>query len=176
MFIKRTSLFLAALGCLGLTAPVFAQPKAPFNPADVKADLRRAIDVEIGNLKLQFPDLKFQDPCITEYNAAVAAASAEAHACLNADNPPAGSPIAVFNAGSSFDQQKTCDKYTQGGLTCSAGLLKDQQKFCAVNAAKAKSRAQTARVACCSGLAAQKKKLEDQLKSVSSLLESCLGQ
>ncbi len=120
-----------------------------------------------------FPELKFEDPCAREYNDAVKAAQAEAKACLDSDSPPAGSPLANFNALSNAQLAAFCGSQTLEA--CVAGVVKQQQKFCAINAAKAKSRAKTAQQKCCSSFAAQKKDLEAELKAINDRLAICLG-
>ena len=169
----RTPL-LAALSALVLGALASAAPPTTINPADAKASLKKANDATLADLRRQFPELRFEDPCAREYNEAIQAAAAERTACLDISNPPAGSPYADFNANSA----KTLTDCGNAGLSldaCMDKLAKAQAKFCAINAAKAKSRAQTALAKCCQGFREQKTQLEAQLKAINERLAICLG-
>lgn len=167
----RSALLTALAAVLALPAAA-AQPTV-INPADAKIAIRKAGGNALADFHKQFPELKFEDPCAREYNEAVKAAEAEAKACLDPDNPPAGSPLAKFNALTNTQLATFCgDKTLQA---CADDVVKDQQRFCAVNAAKAKSRAKTAQQKCCSGFAARKKELEAELKAINDRLAICLG-
>lgn len=166
------NLLLAGLSTL-LGAAALAAPPKTINPADAKAALRRATDAAIVDLRRDLPELKFEDPCAREYNEAVKAAEAEAKACLDPDSPPAGSPVAKFNALTNAQLAAFCGDKTLDA--CVASVLLDQKKFCAINAAKAKSRAKTALSKCCQGFRDRKKQLEAELKSIEDRLAICLG-
>lgn len=167
------NLLLAGLSAFVVAAAAPAAPPTTINPVDARAALRKASDAAVVDALRGFPELKFEDPCAREYNDAVKAAQAEAKACLDPDHPPAGSPLANFNALSNAQLAAFCGSQTLDA--CVAGVVKQQQKFCAINAAKAKSRAKTAQQKCCSGFAAQKKDLEAQLKAINDRLAICLG-
>jgi hypothetical protein len=167
------TLFLAGLSALVLGAPAHAAPPT-INPADAKAALRKANDAALADFRRQFPELKFEDPCAKEYNDAIKAAEAEHTACLDISNPPAGSPYADFNANSA----KTLTDCGNAGLSldaCMDKLAKAQARFCAINVAKAKSRAQTAQARCCENFTAKKKQLEADLKAINDRLALCLA-
>jgi len=164
---------LAGLGALLLGLPAPAAPPKSINPADAKAAVRKASDAALIDLRRDLPELKFEDPCAREYNDAVKAAEAEGRACLDADNPPAGSPLAKFNALNNAQLGAFCGDKTLEA--CVAGVLQDQKKFCAINAAKAKARAKSALSKCCQGFRDRKKQLEAELKSIEERLAICLG-
>ena len=164
---------LAGLSALALGTAAPAAPPTAINPVDARAALRKASDAAIVDALRGLPELKFEDPCAREYNDAVKAAQAEAKACLDPDHPPAGSPLADFNALTNAQLGSFCG--TKSLEACVADVVKQQQKFCAINAAKAKSRAKTAQQKCCSGFAARKKELEAELKSINDRLAICLG-
>lgn len=169
-----TTLALAALAGLALARPAVAQPKPPtFNPADVKAALKKAVDLQVIDFGRQFPHLTLPNPCTTEFNEAVNAAKAEHTACLDTNNPPAGSPLAVFNALSNVALAQKC-----AGLTldaCVAGVVKDQAKFCALQAAKELSAAKTVLAKCCTPLSQRKAELQKELAAIEADVQSCLG-
>lgn len=167
------NLFLSGLSALLVCAAAPAAPPTTINPADARAAVRKASDAALADLRKEFPELKFEDPCAREYNDAVKAAEAEAKACLSPDSPPAGSPLANFNALTNAQLGSFCG--TKSLEACVADVVKQQQRFCAINAAKAKSRAKTAQQKCCSGFAARKKELEAELKSINDRLAICLG-
>lgn len=173
MFRKPASLALAALTFLALGAHA-ADPKGGLNPVDFKNALKRAIDAEKLKFHNQFPDLRLQNPCIVDYNAAVRAAEAEHAACLDADSPPAGSPLADFNNLSNAQLAAKCGSKTLD--QCVADVIAQQTKFCAkeraIDLAKAKSKLRT----CCQPLNQQKADLQKQLDAVNEALKSCLGQ
>ncbi|MFI5121172.1 MAG: hypothetical protein ACHQM4_12195, partial [Thermoanaerobaculia bacterium] len=114
------------------------------------------------------------NPCTTDFNNAVAAAKAEHSACLDSNNPPAGSPLAVFNALSNTALAQKCAGQTLDA--CVAAVVKDQAKFCAIQEAKEFSKAKTTLQRCCAPLNQQKADLEKQLAAVNADLQSCLGQ
>ncbi len=164
---------LAALSALVFRVAAPAAPPTTINPVDARAALRKASDAAVVDLLRGLPELKFEDPCAREYNDAVKAAQAEAKACLDSENPPAGSPLANFNALTNAQLAAFCGNKTLDA--CVADVVKQQQKFCAINAAKAKSRAKTAQQKCCSSFAARKKELEAELKAINDRLAICLG-
>lgn len=168
----RTS-FLAALSAVVLSALASAAPPTAINPVDAKAALRKASAAALVDFHRDLPDLKFEDPCAREYNEAVKAAEAEAKACLDPDSPPAGSPVAKFNALNNTQLAAFCGDKTLDA--CVANVLLDQKKFCAINAAKAKSRAKTALSKCCQGFRDRKAQIEAELKSINERLAICLG-
>ena len=167
------NLLLSGLSALLVCVAASAAPPTTINPADAKAALRKASDAAVVDALRGLPELKFEDPCAREYNDAVKAAQAEAKACLDPDHPPAGSPLANFNALTNAQLGPFCGSKTLDA--CVADVVKQQQKFCAINAAKAKSRAKTAQQKCCSNFAARKKELEAELKSINDRLAICLG-
>jgi hypothetical protein len=172
---KLTTLtpLLAGLSALVLGALASAAPPTTINPVDAKAAIRKASDAALADLTRGFPELRFEDPCAREYNDAVKEAGIEARACLDPDHPPAGSPLAAFNALTNAQLASFCGDKTLDA--CVASVVKEQQKFCAINAAKAKSRAKTAQQKCCSAFAARKKELEAELKAINDRLAICLG-
>lgn len=172
MKIPARTLLLAVLATLALGVPASAAPPT-ISPIDVKAALKKASDAALVDFHRQFPLLTFEDPCAREYNDAVKAAETEAKDCLDAANPPAGSPLANFNALSNAQLASFCGAKTLDA--CVADVVKAQQRFCAINAAKAKARARTAQQKCCSGFAAKKKQLEADLKNINDRLAICLG-
>lgn len=167
------NVILAGFSTLVLGTLASAAPPTTINPADAKAAVRKASDAAIADLRRDLPELKFEDPCAREYNEAVKAAEAEAKACLNPDSPPAGSPLAKFNALTNAQLGSFCGDKTLDA--CVAGVLLDQKKFCAINAAKAKARAKSALSKCCQGFRDRKKQLEAELKSIEDRLAICLG-
>lgn len=167
------NLILAGFSTLVLGALASAAPPTTINPADAKAAVRKASDAALIELRRDLPELKFEDPCAREYNEAVKAAEAEAKACLNPDSPPAGSPLAKFNALTNAQLAAFCGDKTLDA--CVANVLLDQKKFCAINAAKAKARAKSALSKCCQGFRERKKQLEAELKSIEDRLAICLG-
>lgn len=169
--LSRNSL-LSALAALTLAVPALSQPKT-VNPADARSAIKRASDAALVDFRGQFPELKFEDPCAREYNEAIKAAADEAKACLDADNPPAGSPLAAFNAKTNTQLATFCgDKTLQA---CADGVVHEQKKFCAIQAAKAKSRAKTAQQKCCESFTARKRQLEADLKAINDRLALCLS-
>ena len=165
---------LVALAGVALARPAVAQPKpATFNPIDVKAALKKAVDAQLIDFGKQFPHLKLANPCTTDFNTAVQDATAEHTACLDVNNPPAGSPLAVFNALSNVALAQKCAGQTLDA--CVAGVVQDQTKFCnrerAINVAKAKSVLQR----CCAPLSQHKADLQKELADVTAALQSCLG-
>lgn len=170
---SRPSLALAALACAGLSLPAAAQPKPAFSQIDVKAAVKKAVDASLVSFKSQFPVLKLVNPCTAEFNAAVAAAHSGLSACLDANNPPAGSPLADFNALSNVALATKCANKTLDA--CVAEVVAQQSLFCnkqaAINVAKAKSVLQR----CCAPLSQQKVALEKQLADITADLQSCLA-
>ena len=168
------TLALVALAGVALARPAVAQPKpATFNPIDVKASLKKAVDAQLIDFGRQFPHLTLANPCTTEFNEAVNAAKAEHTACLDVNNPPAGSPLAVFNALSNVALAQKCSGQTLDA--CVAGVVKDQAKFCAIQAAKELSKAKTVLARCCAPLSQRKADLQKELADVTAALQSCLG-
>lgn len=168
------NLLLAGLSALLLGVPASAAPPTIINPADAKASLKKANDAALADFRRQFPELKFEDPCAREYNEAIKAAEAEHTSCLDISHPPAGSPYADFNANSA----KTLTDCGNAGLSldaCMDKLAKAQAKFCAINAAKAKSHAKTVLSKCCQGFRDRKTQLEAELKAINDRLAICLG-
>ncbi len=169
-----TTLTLATLAGLALARPAAAQPKSQtFNPVDVKSALKKAVDLQVIDFGRQFPHLTLASPCTTEFNSAVAAAKAEHTACLDVNNPPAGSPLAAFNALSNVALAQKCAGQTLDA--CVAGVVKDQAKFCALQAAKELAKAKTVLQKCCAPLAARKAELQRELAAIDADVQSCLG-
>lgn len=168
------TLALAALAGLALARPAAAQPKPKtFNPVDVKAALKRAVDLQVIDFGKQFPNLTIANPCTTEFNNAVKAAKAERTACLDINNPPAGSPLAVFNALSNVALAQKCGNQTLDA--CVAGVIQDQTKFCAKEAAKDLAKAKIVLRRCCAPLSQRKTELQKELAAIEGDLQSCLG-
>jgi len=169
-----TTLALAALAGLVLARPAAAQPKPQtFNPVDVKAALKKAVDTQLIDFGKQFPHLTLVNPCTTEFNDAVKAAKAEHTACLDTNNPPAGSPLATFNALSNAALGQKCAGQTLD--QCVAGVVKDQAKFCLKEQAKDVAKAKTVLSKCCGPLSQKKAELQKELAAVEADLKSCLG-
>ncbi len=169
-----TTLALAALVGLALARPAAAQPKPrTFNPIDVKAALKKAVDAQLIDFGKQFPHLKLANPCTTEFNNAVAAAKAEQTGCLDSNNPPAGSPLAAFNALSNAQLAQKCGNQTLDA--CVDAVVKEQAKFCAKERAKEVAKAKSVLSRCCAPLAKQKADLEKQLADITADLQGCLG-
>ena len=168
------ALALAAVVGVALARSATAQPKPPaFNPADVKSALKKAVDLQLIDFGKQFPHLTHSNPCTTEFNAAVKAATAENTACLDSTNPPAGSPLAAFNALSNVALAQKCAGQTLDA--CVAAVVHEQAKFCAkeraINVAKAKSVLQR----CCAPLSQRKAELQRELAAIEADVQSCLG-
>jgi len=128
---------------------------------EAKAATKRLIGIEVGRVQAELPDLKLEHPCAREYTAALKAARAEAAACLNADNPPAGSPLADFNALSNAQLAQKCAGKTLD--ECVASVLKAQAIFCAKEKAKDLAKAKSALRTCCGPLTEEKKEIEKAL-------------
>jgi hypothetical protein len=174
MLRSARAIVLAAAGAALLALPAAAQPKPlTLNPTDARNLLRKGSADALAEIKRQFPELTLEDPCAREYNEAVKAAQDEAKTCLDADNPPAGSPAAAFNALNNTQLATFCAGKTLDA--CVADVLKEQRKFCALNAAKAKSRAATAQQKCCASFTEKKKQLEAELKAINDRLALCLA-
>jgi len=131
------------------------------NVTEARKTVKRLLPVEIGKVNDQIPDLKLQHPCVRAYNDAVKAARAEAAACLNADNPPGGSPLADFNALSNAQLAQKCAGKTLD--ECVASVLKAQAIFCAKEKAKDLAKAKAALRNCCGPLTEEKKEIEKAL-------------
>lgn len=169
------TLALAILGGLALAAPAAAaDPKSPgINRVDLKNALKKAVDLQIVDFGKQFPRLTLANPCTTEFNVAVKEAAAEHAACLDINNPPAGSPLAVFNALSNVALAQKCANQTLDA--CVAQVVHDQKLFCAreraINVAKAKSVLRR----CCGPLSQRKAELQRELAAIEADVQSCLG-
>jgi hypothetical protein len=146
----------------------------------VKSAIRAQISTAVLDSLKDVTNRRIPVTCVSAFNAKVAEARAEVQSCLDIDNPPAGSPFAAFNAKSAAGQQVFCDDAvkTQPGKTCGDILVADQSKFCAINAAKAKSAAKLIESQC---LACESKRTQiEQLKAQLSALEkdvatTCVG-
>ena len=168
------TLTLAALVGVALARSATAQPKPPtFNPVDVKAALKKAVDLQLIDFGKQFPNLSHANPCTTEFNNAVKAAKAEHTACLDINNPPAGSPLAKFNALSNVALAQKCANQTLDA--CVAGVVHDQAKFCAIEQAKDVSKAKSVLARCCAPLSQRKAELQKELAAIEADVQSCLG-
>ena len=166
-------LLLAGLSAFLLGLPAAAAPPTTINPADAKAAVRKASDAALVDFRRDLPELRFEDPCAREYNEAVKAAEAEARACLNPDTPPAGSPVAKFNALTNAQLAAFCGDKTLEA--CVANVLLEQKRFCAINAAKAKAHAKSVLSKCCQGFRDRKAQIEAELKAINERLAICLG-
>ena len=135
--------------------------------------MKKAVDVKVAALKAQFPTLKLVNPCTAEYNSAVAAAQAESTSCLDANNPPAGSPLAAFNALTNAQLGAKCG--TQTLDACVADVVLQQSIFCARERAVSIAKAKSVLQRCCAPLSQHKADLEKQLADVNADINACLA-
>jgi hypothetical protein len=162
--LKRSALSIGF--AVAAAAVVLAQ-----NGSAVKTAIRAQLSAAVTEALKDISNRRIPNVCVSAFNAKVNEAKTEVQACLNIDNPPAGSPFAAFNGKTASGQQVFCDDAvrTGGGKTCGEILVADQSRFCAINAAKAKSAAKTIEAEC---LSCENKRTQiDQLKAQIAALE-----
>ncbi len=155
--VRLASTLVAAV--IGVSGAVLAQAPKTLNVTALKSQVKSKVPSALEEAIRDLKAIKVAPPCQAEFDAAVREAQAEAQACLNIDNPPPGSPFDTFNKKNAAGQQVFCDdaERTHPGKTCGDVLIADQQRFCAINAAKAKARAKSIEARC---LACEQKKKE----------------
>ena len=161
--IRRTTLLaVAILFAIGTEAADIKDGTSnTINVTEARKAVKRLLPVEIGKVRDQIPDLKLQHPCARAYTDAVKAARSEAAACLNGDTPPAGSPLAEFNALTNAQLASKCAGKTLD--ECVAAVLRSQAIFCAKEKAKDLAKAKAALRNCCGPLSEEKKEIEKAL-------------
>jgi hypothetical protein len=139
---------LAALGffALALAASAYSLPQG-ITKTQVKALIKNKVPPAIAEALTGLKGVRVgSGACQAELDQAVAAAEREAAACLNPDNPPAGSPLANFNQMTNLQVTQFCGNLT--GDECAEKILNDQKKFCAKERAKEIAKANNKKAAC----------------------------
>lgn len=140
---KKTLSFFAAALLLASTG-AFAAGKT--TKADVKAQIKAKSAAAVTNSLAGLRGLTIGSECKAKFDAAVKAAEAEKTACMNVDNPPAGSPIAEFNAFSQLQHDQFCGDLSNGD--CADKVIKNQALFCAKDAAREEAKAKAIQKNC----------------------------
>lgn len=121
---KKTLTLIAA----ALLATTSAFAADPITPAQAKALVKTKISAKVAERLRGITGVAIDKECQVDFAKAVAKAEASERRCNNADNPPAGSPVAKFNALNNVQLASFCGNKTLEA--CVDGVIAEQAAFC----------------------------------------------